>query len=69
MKQWGTKERERGEEKEKMNTKGTQAGVPGDTDHVLPFTKGQKCYRAFVITSCFQQVGNNFSKYGLVTQS
>lgn len=41
----------------------------GDTDHVLPFTKDQKCYRAFVITRYFQQIGNNFSKYGLVSQS
>lgn len=72
------KDRERGEEKEKMKAKGTHAGFlflchigRGDTDtnHVLPLTKDQKCYRAFVITSCFQQIGNNFSKYGLVFQS
>lgn len=75
IKQWG-KNRERGEEKEKMKAKGTYTGVlflchmgRGDTDHVLPFTKDQKCYRAFAITSCFQQIGNNFSKYGLVSQS
>lgn len=38
----------------------------GDTNHVF---KDQKCYRAFVVMSSFQQMGDNFSKYGLVSQS
>lgn len=70
------KNRQKGEEKEKMKAKGRYAGFlflfrigRGDSDHVLPFRKDQKCYRAFVITSCFQQIGNNFSEYGLVSQS
>lgn len=38
----------------------------GDANIVL---KDQKCYRAFVVMSSFQQMGDNFSKYGLVSQS
>lgn len=38
----------------------------GDTNHVLKY---QKCYRAFVVMRSFQQMGNNFSKYELVSQS
>lgn len=60
--------KQRGEEKLKTVEKGTYAGChteTGDTNHVL---KGQKCYRAFVVMSSFQQMGNIFSKYGLVSQ-
>lgn len=65
-----------GKKEEKIKAEGTYAGFlflchtrRGNTNHVLPFTEHQKCYRAFVITSRFQQIGNNFSKYGLVSQS
>lgn len=66
---------DRGEKKENVKAKGTHTGFlflchkgKGNTNHVLPFTEHQKCYRASAITSCFQQIGNNFSKYGLVSQ-
>jgi len=72
----GGKNRERVEAKEKMKAKGTYAGFlflchigRGDTDRVSPLKKDQKCYIAFVITSCLQQIGNNFSKHRLVSHS